>query len=416
MQALCLEQRLMRKILVILVIGLVGALAAGAQDMLLSVPVAAAVDGGVIVKTPAGEIMIDLPASSITWSDDGSHLAMLVFDEELDLYVTDLEGNVVRLNTGALEAFPPAFTSDGDILYVEIGENRVLDPAIDYKALLMKIAPEADAQPEKIGEFSLLLECDGGSTLPMDWQYWNEAGAFGNAMMLRETRFGVLHSRTCGGTGYALFDPATGIDTPIADEGELARGTLSPSGEMLAAVRITFNPPNHIRSLVLVDLASGEVTDVRTVYPPDQVAWGLDRAIYYSARKHIGDLMQSISLEEQAIVKKRAFNQEPDAQIEIPNYSVKIQRYDLTSRQDEVTIHEAAGFAIGRMAMTPEGLVFSQIANGEFWIRGVLDGSISAPQMAAAREAVPVTLYLLDPNTGEMAEPIGQGMSGFAVG
>jgi hypothetical protein len=406
----------MRKIVRILMIVLTGIVAVQAEDASLNVPIAAAVDGGVLVKIPTGEILIDLPGvvSQIAWNEDGSRLAMLVFDEELHLYTADFDGNVTRLKTGALEGFPPTFSDNGDILYVEIGENRVLDPAIDYKAMLMKIAPEADTQPEQIGTFSLVLECDGGSSNLMEGQYWRESGFLGNAMMLQETRFGILHSASCGGMGYGLLDPATGIDRPVAGSEDLARAALSLDGQTLAAVRITFNPPDHIRSLVIVDLDSGEISGVKTVYQPDQVAWGLDTAIYYSARKNIGDLMQSISPEEQAIVKKRAFNQEPSAEIEIPNYSVKIQQFDPARQTAEVTVYEGAGFAIGRMAATPEGLLFSQVANGDFWIRGVLDGTITMQDQNAARAAVPVTIHLLD-LMGEPPERVGQGMAGFVV-
>ena len=115
------------------------------------------------------------------------------------------------------------------------------------------------------------------------------------------------------------------------------------------------------------------------------------------------------------MLKKRAFNQEPDALIEIPNYSVKIQQVDPAGLTPEVMIHEGAAFAIGRMAATPDGLLFSQIANGEFWIRGVLDGTIVPQNQIASREAVPVTLYLVDA-MGGAPEQIGQGMTGFVVG
>ncbi len=417
MQALCLDKGFMRKIVVILVVGLLGVLTAQAQDTALSVQVAAVVDGGVIVKTPTGEIMIDVEGqvSNITWNDTGDQLAMLVFDEELDLYTADFDGNVTRLDTGALEVFPPTFTGDGNILYVEQGENRVLDPEIDYKVSLMEIAPEADAQPTKLGEFSMLLECDGGSTLPMEWQYWSEAGAFGNAMMLEETRIGILHSTTCGGTGFALYDLETGVDRVLAEGENVSRGVLSSDEQKLAAIRTAFNPPEHDRSLVLIDLATGGITDIETEYQPDQVTWGLDTAIYYSVRENLGNLLEMISPEEQAIVKKQAFNQEPDAQIDIPKYAVKIQQVDPAGQLPEVTVYESEAFAIGRMAATPDGLLFSQIANGEFWIRGVLDGTIVPQNQVASREAVPVTLYLLN-LVGEEPEHIGQGMTGFVVG
>jgi len=399
----------MRKIVsivIVLLMGAIGAFVVQAQTPTLETPVATVFDRGVLVEMPRGQIMFDLAGqvSHLTWSDDGSKLAMLVFDEELDLYVADLETGYTKLNTGALEVFPPTFTSDGHILYVEQGENRVIDPEIDYKVSLMKIAPEADAQPEKLGEFSMLLECDGGSSTPMDWQYWGEAGAFGSAMMLKQTRIGILHSTSCGDTGFALFDPNTGVDR-----------VLSVDQQKIAAVRLTFNPPEHIRSLVLIDLATGGVTEVETEFQPDQVAWGMDTALYYSTREKTGDLLQSLTLEDQATVKKQAFNQEPDALIELPTYSVKIQQVDPAGQTSEKTVYESTAFAIGRMAAIPEGLLFSEIPNGERWIQGLLDGSITAPNLSAAREAVPISIHLLDLDSLTADVWSEQGLEGFVV-
>ncbi len=361
-------------------------------------PLAAVIDQQLTVTHPDGQsLTLPIPGTIVrlTWDAAAARLAVLTLEDVLTLYTATLDGEVTRLNTGELEAFPPAFTAQGDILYVAVGENRVLDPQIDYQAKLMRIAPDSAAQPVQVGTFSLILECDGGASTPMHMQYAAEAGLLGTSLYLQETPYGILHSRSCAGVDYALLDPATGLDTPIIDQQPLTRAALSAGGRTLAAARLTFNPPDHTTQIVLIDLATLAVTPLQTAYQPDQLAWGIDTALYYTARQPIADLMQTLSPEDQATVKRQAFNQDAAAQIELPAYALRIQQLDLALPAAETTVFQGEGFAVGRLTATAAGLYFSVVPNGEGWLQAILDGTVTSPYSPQARLTVPVAVYQL---------------------
>jgi hypothetical protein len=109
---------------------------------------------------------------------------------------------VFTLEAGPLEAgFPPAWTPDGDIIYIGQGEFPT-DANDPYLASVKRIKPEADAQPVTIGKFAFVVGCGGGSPLPTDWQYWSEAGFGGANLTLAWTDYGCSTARSAAAWGW----------------------------------------------------------------------------------------------------------------------------------------------------------------------------------------------------------------------
>ncbi len=207
-----------------------------------------------------------------------------------------------------------------------------------------------------------------------------------------------------------LFNPETGEDIPIGDD-NLGRARVSPDNMTIAAVRTIYHEPDLIRSLALVDIASGVVTDVQTDTPPDQLTWSPDGTLFYSTREVNGNLVADLTPDEQ-VALNTAIGYVPD---ELPSYTVKIFHYDPASGTDRL-VYTGDGYAIGRLQSPLADLVvFSQVANQGDWLQGIVNGTIDPLYGNGETEqlaAVPVTLYLLPPQTSTPVE-IGQNLAQF---
>jgi hypothetical protein len=316
---------------------------------------------------------------ALDWSDDGSTLAYIAYNDSFtpELWVIEpgLESSF-KLEAGALEAgFPIVFTPDGQILYVQPGDFS----AEIYQPRLMTIAPEAGAQPDGLGTIDMMVGCGGGSPYPAEGQYWGETGFGGQPMTLLWTDYGILYSTSCGGLGLALFDPATGEErdlptsAPEAGEGTPQAGygnvVLSADGQTLAALHVQYSENGPQRSLALIDMASGEVTDVTTSAEPEQIAWGPDGTLIYASREHVKDLLADLSDEGKANVEQ--FLGEG---VTVPANQVSITQINPETGEESV-LYDSYAYAVGRMVWTDGRLIFSTIANMDEWVMGLADGS-----------------------------------------
>jgi len=381
-----------------------------AQD---SMPAIAAVQNGNVVITGGGtSTTVNNPANkgflSLVWNPGGTKLAYILNDEQFQARVAVVDasgGDPVILNTGNLESgFPINWTPDGQILYV--GSGDFSDTSKPYTVEIKRIAPDAGAAPESIGSFEMGTGCGGGSPFPADWEYWEDTGFGGNALILQWTDYGILHSSVCAGGGLALYAPQGGQDTPLASDNflqptpdkpqqQVSRAVLANDGKTLAAIRTTYAEPELQRELVLIDLSTREVKAVTTATAPDQLAWSPGGNLFYSTLTKKSALGENLSAEEKANVEK-VFG---SSELDIPSNEVSIHMLNPTSGEDKV-IYTAPAYAIGRMASTIDGqsLFFSQIANMDQWVEGIAKGTLDVlndNDGTAQRAAVPVSLYKL---------------------
>jgi hypothetical protein len=379
-------------------------------------PYAAVEDGALMIYGVQDDpVQVNNPPNkgilSTAWSPDGSMLAYAIITDDYtgQLMVTDLTGeNPVALETDRMAMeFPITFTADGEILYVGQGEvpADVNDP---YMAQLRTVVPEADAPSQTIGQFAYGTGCGGGSSFPGDWRYWAEAGFGGNDLVLAVVPAGILHSTVCGGGGLALFDPVGGEDRQLAGQPAvqtqetepitISRAVIAPDGQTVAAVKMVYSEPEVTRSLVLVDVVSGDLTDIDTDAQPDQLAWSPDGTLYYSTREESADLTADITPEQQQTLQS-TLGFIPDR---VPGYTVSIHHLNLEDGKDDL-LYEADAYAIGHMEIPENELViFSQVANQEAWLAGLLDGTINpmeTTEQDSQLAAVPVTLQLLPPQS-----------------
>jgi hypothetical protein len=388
-----------------------------AQD---GTPVVAAVQNGNVVITGGGtSATVTNPANkgiiSLVWNPGGTKLAYILNDEEFKAHIAVVDVSdtsaPVLLDAGTLESgFPINWTPDGQILFV--GSGDFSDTSKPYTVEIKRIAPEAGAVPESIGSFEMGTGCGGGSPLPADWEYWEETGFGGNALILQWTDYGILHSSICAGGGLALFAPQGGQDTPLASDNylqptpdqpqqQITRAVLANDGKTLAAVRTTYVESALQRELVLIDLSTREIKPVTTVAAPDQVEWSPGGNLFYSTQTKKGALGENLTTEQKANIEK-VFG---SSELDIPSNEVSIHMLNPTSGEDTV-IYTAPAYAIGRMTSTIDGqsLLFSQIANMDKWVEGMANGTLDVlndNDGTAQRAAVPVSLFKLPLGGGD---------------
>jgi hypothetical protein len=416
--------------LAVLLLALVFGAAQAQQELQM-----AAVHQGAPVLVSLDGALAPLPApegrgiASMAWSPDGQLLALVVNDDNYNpqLFVTGPGlAAPLALEAGPLEAgFGVAFAPDGHILYAAQGvfpADFSAPPTVE----LRQIAPEAGAQPETLGQFSHVVGCGGGSPIPVDWQLWRESGFAGSYLTLQWTPLGIVHSTACSGGSTSIFDPATGADLPLGPtfdqqnmpgNGPISRLAISPDGTRAAAVRITYEEPQVSTSLVLIDLATGILTDVPTAERPDQLAWSGNDAIYYSTRSFSRDIAAEMDGKDRAALATAMGYVVPDELTELNAFTTGLHRLDLTTNADDAVLALDA-YAIGRMREADDGtLVFSVIPNLDAWAQAIISGEYDpAADMDGnqARALAPVTLYQLPAGERE-AQLIGTGLAGFEL-
>jgi dipeptidyl aminopeptidase/acylaminoacyl peptidase len=418
--------------LILFILLLAFALPVGARDKSLAAsPFAAVIDGSLTIY-PGGDVLmrVNNPANkgilSLAWSPDGSKLAYLQYDEQYvsHLFAADANGNgtPIQLETGKLEAgFPISFTPDGQILYVAQGVFPQ-DATTPYKVSVNRVKPEAGAQPETIGTFEHRVGCGGGSNIPADWQYWVETGFGGDFLTLTWTDFGLLHSTVCGGNALALLDLKTGVDKIVGPNVEqngpaklgVVRAKVSPDGKQFAAVQVQYAEPKVIRSLITVDLATLKITALATASAPDQLAWGQDGTLFYSARDEDADLAKDLKADERQRVAT-ALGYQSVSDLKVPSYNVTIHQFNPATGDDKL-VYSGSGYAIGRIEAASDGktLFFSQIPNLNGWMKAIADGTLDVLKDefgAQQRAAVGVQLYQLTPGSSANPDQIGIGAS-----
>lgn len=370
----------------------------------------AVMDGDIVVYDSAGNgTLYDLPFSYIgqqVWNAAGDKIAVIGSVEGFfELWLIDLAAGNSYQVSGGIEPFPPLFNSTGDLLFVLPPEAPDFSGNTPYTVRLMLITPQQGAQPAQIGSFIWQVGCGGGSPFPADAVYGLEAGFMGNQLALIETPYGYLYSNSCAGIGYGLLNPVTGEDLTIPGSEDMFRAAISPDGTQLYAVYLNTNDAQRaFPILVRVDLSTLTMTQIPTSAQPDQIAVGVDGAVFYSSRVESGDLLEGLTAEERTrVIDSIGLS----ADYPIPSYTVSIHRVDPVTNAESL-VYQGEGFAVGRMAaVDADTLMFSVIANQDAFVTALAQGN-------PFTGVIPVSVYTAE-TSGAGAVLVGQDVRQFAA-
>lgn len=337
------------------------------------------------IPAPPGDIV------SMAWSPDGQKLALVVRDENYRyrLFVSGPGMSAaIPLDSGnRVQPLGATFAPDGTILYAAgCQPSQVPGCIVD----LRRIAPEADAQPVTLGQFEYPVLSGGGAPNPSIYQLRRET----TYPALQWTPLGIVHVYA----GAFLLNPATGEDRLL---GNFNPFVVSPDGTMAASVRYPVEVGQDIYSLVLIDLATGAVTDLPTLEQPDRVAWALDGSIIYSTRTPVRDITAGMSETDRTTVDEAlvcSLGTVSFCRLLTTANTVRIQRLDLVTGV-ETTRFTGDAYAVGRMQEAADGsLVFSLIPNIDAWAQAIVSGQLDPMSDTFDEESrafVPITVYSL---------------------
>lgn len=400
-------------------------------------PELAAVQNGVPVVVDASGAVQPLPAPpgnirsiiDVAWSPDGERLALVVYDADYNpqLWVTGPDmAEAVALDAGPLESgFGVSFTPDGNILYAAQGiypPDFSAPPMVEIR----QVAPEAGAQSVALGQYTHVVGCGGGSPIPADWQLWRESGFGGSYLTLQWTPLGIVHSTACSGGSASILDPATGEDRslgPTFDQGDFTannpinRLAISPDGTRAAGVRFMVQDTGILTSLALIDLATGEVTDVPTAAQPDQLTWNGNDAVIYSVRNLARDVAAALDGKERAVLAEALGFVNPEDMAGVSAYTVDLRQLDLTTGE-ETALTSLDAYAVGRLFVADDGaLIFSTIDNLDAWVQAIVSGELDIAADTTGEQQlalVPISLYRLP--AGQLTpEALGTGLEQFEL-
>lgn len=325
------------------------------------------------------------------WSPDGTRLAYMLYEEasnSLTLYVSDLQGEPIALtNIGFAPPFNSTWLSDGRILYaVYSGERHEMVAVLNAYA----IVPLAGAAPELLGSFEVAEGCGGGTSNPAESDYYLETSLGGYREVFALTPYGLVHDGQCVGAVITLTNLQTGGVLPLV-EGNLVKGVVSADGGQVMGL--------HEGQLTIVNLADMTVASIITSMTPDQYIWQDENHIIYSNHKVSGDLLEPLS--ETEIENVRAAQGGFIAEV-MPRFQANIFSIDL-STGTEAPLYTEDAFAIGRMAVRGDWLVFSQVQNADAWVQGMADGTITIESGTSLWDNLVLTqIYALNLLTGEI--------------
>jgi hypothetical protein len=378
-------------------------------------------DGAFILAQAGGAIVIEADQPDISggvWLPDMQRFAFPT--ETGSAFVADTAGTLTPLALdGQLEpGFPLGLGLDGSILYVTGGDFM---SGGDYRITLHRIAPEAGAVSQTLGETPYTVGCGGASMDPTDWRLWGERGFGGNPHLLAETADGIVYTSFCGASELAVFDPATGETRPLTPNALVnpfgkrpvsalqavstfyTRPALSPDGSAIALVAFDPNAANSFSAagqVVLLDVATGALTPVPTSASAETVAWGPNGSLFYSTRTRVNDLTAQLdpAARERVATQGFGFVGEVGADFGVPAYEIALFQIDPVSGE-ETAVFNVYASNIGTMTMNRDAsaLYFTTVANLDAWVSAIVAGTFDP--MTADRETafalIPVNAYRL---------------------
>jgi hypothetical protein len=238
-------------------------------------------------------------------------------------------GSPRRMADGVSALFPPAWSPDGKRIAfaVEDAEGAEL-------TVYAMLTDGGTAEP--VATFPFAYNCPAPLPDPADTVYTRESSGQDRVLIwLPGERF--LFSARCDG-GLAVLE--NGQVRTLGDD--LRGGVLSPDGSQFLA--------RSTQGLALLDLATGELTDLGVGASARQIAWGPDGQTVYYATAGLIDGVTLSDTSDQAR-GEMFFGQWP---VTLGVYDLALVGLDLATRQ-EGSIWRGQGRGIGRIAPAPDG-------------------------------------------------------------
>lgn len=353
--------------------------------------------GPLQVTTDAGRGFVPPYYHSPVWSPDGVGLAFIRVDEDyvsslMYLDTTQEPLQPVMLASNLEAGFPVIFNDDGsEVIYVSLGDIT----AQPYRVNANSIGTLNRAAPRLLGTFQYGVGCGGGSPYPVDRLYNLDAGYGASALLLAVSPFGLLHSINCSGTGAALLNLDTGVDSPLIDT--LARAALSPDGLRLAGVTGT---NTDVQRLALYDLQNRSLQELNTQAVPDQIGWSADGAkIYYSVR--VSNPARVFTADPASPAYTIFINNGllQQGETTLPLWDVALRVYDIFTATEQI-LYTSDAYAIGRIRAAGPYVLFSQIPNMTQWLQGIIDAG--GAQTAVDADVLQTALISMNPVNAEL--------------
>lgn len=246
-------------------------------------PVALTTDAGLRFEPRSVYATKDRDYSLLRWSPDGTRL-VFIDNRTQTLYLAKSGEAVKELYAGTAIAIPAAWSLDGTEVAYTVPAGRG-DPAKNEEIYQLQAIADAGAQPRVAGQIGFGTGCGGGGFSPSTVLYFQETGYEGNGITLIWTDRGFIHTTRCTGIGLRLSD-FTG--KPVWEVDDVKRVVVSPDRTRAVGIiqaDMQGDPTVPGERLVLIDLATGKVSDVATAGGVDQAAWTADgKQIVFSTR------------------------------------------------------------------------------------------------------------------------------------
>ncbi len=341
----------------------------------------------------------------LVWSDDGEHLYFIVRERGLPVMRTDQRGTAPEIVIPRSNHWSGVDEVAGDLIYAEFNPDAVYPSHTIYpygednQDIFAPVQQDvyrrpANGEPELVGSFAQGVDCQGGPPNLSHAVYMGELNNKGNPLTLRMTPHGVVHTFTCWGGGTALLT----ADDDVLLGNRLRRVQISENGRDLIGIDDAKpEEPNNIDDHLLryVNLATLQSETLSTAAEPDQLAWGLPGTdeIFYSSLTP-ADPIELTEAEDEQLWEITYFFGDGARNM------ASIRRYNIETGADDV-VYEADAYAIGRMALTPDGryLLFSQIPNADDYVETALAGDFE--ERSDLRKLIEPNVYAFDLETGE---------------
>lgn len=307
------------------------------------------------------------PYRDVVIAPNGSFLAFIDPNTRTLFVASTLGGAPRSVAEGVAVGYPAAWSPDsGKLAYMAEADGQ----------LRLKTVTLADGQITDQAAAGPASACAAPSTDPADRRYEAETGIGGNRLALWWVGQNLYHSYPCG---VGLAEVLPGSEQSMEITPSLRRIAPSPDGRRVAAL--------DGDRLIVVDLATRQITPVTPAVSPDQIGWSTDgSSLFYSALSPLDPVV--LDAPEDAERGRATFGEWPYT---LRPYTVTLRRIDLSTGAD-AEFWSAEGRGVGRFAPSPDGngLLFSLIQSPRPLVEAFTN---NASEGDLRRQAPTVQLY-----------------------